>query len=140
MQQDFLFLAEAAEAVAGKIHILGGGADTHMAHTFPVQLRADIALGFHVTWGETNQPVQLEVQILDADERVAVQIQAEKVTGRPAQARPGQEFRNVISIKGPFPIEHEGEYHMLMRLDGVEQSPQFKFFVGRAPIPTVQGT
>jgi hypothetical protein len=138
MQQEFLFLADGAEASGGKIHILGGGVDSHAAAAFPTQLRADIALSFLVSWGETNQQIKLEVLVADLDENVKVKIEADVVVGRPAQARQGQEFRNLIAIKGPFPIEAPGGYKLVMKLDGVEQSPPFHFWVDRAPMPTAK--
>lgn len=132
MRQEFLILADGAEAVAGKVYILGGGADVHTAPSFPVAIKADIALGFLVEWAETNQPIQLQVRLVDADEVERFAVSAEVVVGRPATARAGQDIRNLVAIKGPLPIEQPGAYRLVMRLDGVDQEPPFRFWVDRA--------
>ena len=131
-------LADGAEAVGGKVYVLGGGADAHAASNFPAALRADIALGFLVAWGETNQPIQLQVRVVDADEQEALVVGAEVVVGRPPTSKSGQDIRNLIAIKGPFPIERPGAYKLVMRLDGVDQEPPFRFWVDRAAV-SIQG-
>jgi phosphatidate cytidylyltransferase len=48
IRQEFLLLADGAEAVNGKIYILGGGMERYLARSFPVALKADVALGILV--------------------------------------------------------------------------------------------
>ena len=134
MRQEFLMLADGAEAVAGKVYILGGGADMHAASNFPAALKADIALGFLVAWSETNQPIQLQVRVVDADEQEVLVVAAEVVVGRPPSSKPGQDIRNMVAIKGPFPIERPGAYKLVMRLDGADQEPPFRFWVDRSAV------
>lgn len=135
MRQELLMLADGAEAVNGKLYILGGGVDSHSAAAFPAQLKVDIAVGFLTAWGETNQPIDLQVKIVDEDERDILVVEAGLTVGRPPQARQGQDIRSLLAIRGPFPIEKPGAYKAKLILDGVEQEPPFRFWVelGRPP-------
>lgn len=132
MQQSFLILADGAEAANGKIHILGGGVDGHLAQAFPASLNVDIACSFTVAWHETEQPIDVELAIVDEAGEDAIRIGLEAVVGRPPNARPGQEIRSQIAVKGPFPIPHPGAYVLVMRLAGIDQVPPFRFRVDQA--------
>jgi hypothetical protein len=139
MQQEFLVLADGAEAVNGKIHILGGGIDRHQAPTFPTNLRADLALSFLVAWGETNRKIDLKVRVLDEDNAEAFAVGGEVVVGRPPQAKPGQDIRTLIAIRGPFPMAKPGAYKAVMYLDDTAQEPPFRFWVEQVVVPVAPG-
>jgi hypothetical protein len=132
MQQSFLILADGAEAANGKIHILGGGVDQHLAQAFPASLNVDIACSFVVGWHETERPIEVELAIVDETGEDAIRIGLDAVVGRPPGAHPGQEIRSQVAIKGPFPIPHPGAYLLVMRLEGVDQVPPFRFRVDQA--------
>jgi hypothetical protein len=135
MQQEFLLLAEGAEAVNGKIYILGGGVDLHNGVSFPTALKVDIALGVLVSWGETNQKIDLKVRVVDEDDVEAFTVGAEMTVGRPPQAKPGQDIRSLIAIRGPFPLSKPGAYKAVMLLNGAPQEPPFRFWVQQIPMP-----
>lgn len=135
MQQEFLILAESAEAINGKIYLLGGGADRHFAQDFPVLLRADVAVGILVDWNETNQLHSMELKIVDEDEKVIIAIEGELESGRPPGAKPGQSMRTMIAVRGPFQIESPGAYKVSMSLDGTPQEPPFRFWVEKVEVP-----
>lgn len=135
MKQEFLLLAESAEAVNGKMYMLGGGAERHLAPGFPTQLRADVAMGMLVEWGETNQPHVMNLQIVDVDEKPVVQVEGELEAGRPPGAKQGQDMRLMLAIKGPFPIAAPGQYKIKLSLDNIEQKPPFRFWVEQLEVP-----
>jgi len=128
-KQEFLMLADGAESTNGKIYILGGGSDRHRAAAFPSQLKADIALGVLVPWGETNQRHALVLRIEDEDATPMARIESEFDLGRPSGAIPGQDLRFLVAIKGPFPVARAGAYKISMDIDGVTQEPPFRFWV-----------
>ena len=139
MQQEFLLLADGAESVNGKIYILGGGVARHFVPKGwqpPIQLRADIALGILVDWHETNNRHELAVRIVDEDEKPHVEATIEFETGRPPGAKPGQDFRNLIAIKGPFPLPHPGAYKVVLELNGQPQEPPFRFWLDEVDTPS----
>lgn len=136
MRQEFLMLADGAEAANGKIFILGGGVERHRAAEFPAPLRADIACGVRVEWGEANRTFAMGLKILNEDEKVAVAIEFQMEQGRPPGAKPGQDLRTLIALKGPFRIPEPGAYKLVMELNGVVQDPPFRFWVDKADRPT----
>jgi len=129
MKQEFLMLADGAEAVNGKIYILGGGVERHLTKGFPAGLRADIAVGVLVDWSETNQRQALLVRVVDEDGKPVATIEAEFVAGRPPGAKQGQDLRTLMAIKGPIPIPHAGGYKIQLELNGEPQDPPFRFWV-----------
>jgi hypothetical protein len=132
MQQEFLILAEAAEATNGKIYVLGGGIDRHYVQKDwkePIQLRADIAVGILVDWNETNNRHGLAIRIVDEDDKEIAKVDGEFETGRPPGAKLGQQLRNLIAIRGPFPLPRPGAYKVVLELDGARQEPPFRFWV-----------
>lgn len=135
MQQEFLLLAESAEVVNGKLYMLGGGADRHLAQSFPVQLRADVAVGILVGWNETNRLHGMKLAIVDEDENPVMQLEGQFETGRPPGAKAGQDMRTMIAIRGPFPIQKAGAYKISLELNGKRQEPPFRFWVEEVQVP-----
>jgi hypothetical protein len=135
MRQEFIMLADGAEATNGKIYILGGGVDRHASQAFPAALRADLAVGILVGWGETNMKHTFHVRVVDEDEGEAFGVQGDFVVGRPPQAKSGQEIRSLIAIRGPFPIPKPGAYKAVLELDDERQEPPFRFWVEQAGAP-----
>lgn len=140
MKQEFLMLADGAEAVNGKIYILGGGVERHLTQGFPTLLRADIAVGILVDWSETNQRQALLIRVADEDSKPVATIEAEFEAGRPPGAKPGQDFRTLMAIKGPIPIPHSGGYKVQLELNGVEQDPPFRFWVDPLDVAPASST
>jgi hypothetical protein len=132
VQQEFLLLADSAEAVNGKIYIMGGGIDRHFVPAGaerPIQLRADVAVGILVEWGETNNRYPMSVKVIDEDEHVVFSVDGEFEAGRPPGAKPGQPQRTVVSIRGPFPIPAPGAFRVQLDLEGKPQDPPFRFWI-----------
>jgi hypothetical protein len=135
VRQEFLMFAEGAEAVNGKIYILGGGVDIHNGQSFPTALKVDIALGILIGWAETNQQIDLQVRIVNEDEVESFTVGAQMTVGRPPQAMPGQDIRSLVAIRGPFPMAQPGAYKATMFLNGAPQEPPFRFWVNQIPMP-----
>lgn len=139
MQQEFLILADGAEAANGKIFILGGGVERYAAPSFDpaAPLPADIACSILVEWGEANRTFAVGLKIVDEDEKVAVALEFTMESGRPPGAKPGQDLRTLMAVRGPFPIPHPGGYKIAMELNGVSQEPPFRFWVDQLESPPV---
>jgi hypothetical protein len=134
VRQEFLMLADGAESTNGKIYILGGGSDRHLASAFPTLLKADLAVGVLVDWGEANRQHAMTINIMDEDGRTAARMEVNFNVGRPATAVPGQDLRVLIAVKGPFPIPQRGGYRAQLELDGTPQEPPFRFWVEPADL------
>lgn len=129
-------LAERAEAANGKIFIHGGAVERHFARGFPTSMNADIAVSMLVEWGETNQSHLLQIKVVDEDGSEVIEIEADMTPGRPPSAKPGQDLRQLIALKGPFPIPKAGQYRLEALADGVPQDPPFRFWVEQVDTPS----
>src|SRR5919106_4574464 len=67
MQIHALMLADSAQAVDGKLYILGGAWNILRFPDFPAQLIVGIAVAIDVDWNETNRRHHLDVHFEDAD-------------------------------------------------------------------------
>ena len=52
-------------------------------------------------------------------------------SGRPPGAKPGQDLRTLLAVRGPFPIEQPGAYKVVMELSRKAQEPPFRFWDDR---------
>ena len=117
MEVEFLILADAVQAVNGKIYMLGGGWTTLHA-TMPTTHPLGIALGFRVPWLETNQVHRLEIKMMDADGAPVIPpIQAELEMGRPPGLR-GADQTAVVAVNAPVQFTKTGRYEVQVAVEG----------------------
>ena len=117
-------LADAAQAVGGKLFILGGGWSNVWA-TVPFS----IACKVEVPWHLATEPHQFRLELMDADGQPVeaptgdggtqpVFVEAELSTGIAPGAKPGTPMDAVLAINFP-PIELElGRYQFRVSIDG----------------------
>jgi hypothetical protein len=136
MRLDFLLLADRAEAINGKLYMVGGGFDRIGVPEIPGTVVYDLALGFLVEYNETNEPHTFSLTLEDEDGGVVLgPIGGRVEVGRPAGMNPGQEQRVIIVLRGPFPIQGVGSFRWIPDLDGVRREST-RFIVDRVPTPT----
>ena len=106
-----LMLADSAQAVDGKLYILGGAWNLLRFPEFPASLIVGIAVAIDVDWNETNQKHHLDAHFEDADGNgMDPRIGADFEAGRPAGIVPGTELRVVFAVNGPLAIPAPGTY------------------------------
>lgn len=144
MDLDFLMLADRAEAVNGKLYMVGGGFDRAFTMNLAGGVDIDVAFGILVDYLETNQRHRFSLVLENEDNHVVLgPIEADFEVGRPPGMVPGQSQRVVYVVRGPFPIPRYGGYHWSLTLDGARQRVT-KFWLqpltapGPAPIPPPQ--
>src|SRR5450759_4618457 len=66
---DYLLVADGADAVGGKLYLLGGGCYRLMVPQLPgpPAVPFAVALGINVPWSLTNRKLGFSVDVLDAD-------------------------------------------------------------------------
>ena len=112
-----LLLCDAAQAVNGKLYILGGG--WSISGSGPVSMA--LAIKIEVPWDQANRRHRLRLALLDADDRAVtaptpsgdqpVQIATEFEAGRPAGLRPGTPLDVTMAINlGAVPLAPDGRY------------------------------
>jgi hypothetical protein len=125
-----ILLADAAQAVNGKLYILGGGWSIIGPEPAPIA----IALKIDVPWTEANKPHQLKLILLDEDDRpvkVETQVGPRDVevgstfeVGRPPGLTPGTPLDVALAINlGPLPLQPNRRYKWRCLINDVFEEP-----------------
>ncbi len=118
-----LLLADAAQAVDGKLYVLGGG----WSVTGPQPAPMAIALKIDVPWDQANTSHRWRLELVDADgeafqlpdEGGAVAVEQEFEIGRPAGVKPGTSLDFVVALNvPPLPLEPSSQYSWRLTIDG----------------------
>lgn len=116
-----LLLADSAQAVDGKLYVLGGAWKVLRFPEFPAQIIVGIAVAIDVDWNETNQRHHLDLHFEDADgNAMDPKIGADFEAGRPPGAVAGSELRIVFAVNGPLVVPAPGSYAAVASVGGVE--------------------
>jgi hypothetical protein len=119
MEVEFLILADAVQAVNGKLYMLGGGWTTFHAAKIPTTHPLGIALGLRVPWEETNQLHRLQINLVNSDgESVSPAMQAELEMGRPPGLRPGSDQTAAIAVNATVTFAKAGRYEVRAAVEG----------------------
>ena len=122
VQIKMMVAADAAQAVNGKLYILGGGFDRINMPTQPFEFRFELALLIEVPWTATNEPYQLVVELLDADgQPVGYRAEVEMETGRPPGSRRGASFTVPLALPVFAEFPGPGRYTLRGSINGIEQ-------------------
>ena len=129
--------ADAAEAVNGKLYLMGGNIDTVFAPTFPALIRFSFAAILRVPWGDTNRrfPVEGRIASFDGDE-MGWELRGEIEAGRPAGARVGGEIS--ISLAAPVQFEASAAVDFTLSLTFAGDQRGIPMRVLAMPGPAVQ--
>ncbi len=121
MKVHALMLADSAQAVEGKLYILGGAWNMLRFPSFPASLMVGIAVAIDVDWNETNRQHHLDIHFEDADGNgMEPRIGADFEAGRPPGAIAGAELRIVLAVNGPVGIPGPGSYAAVATIGGEE--------------------
>jgi hypothetical protein len=116
-----LMLADSAQAVDGKLYILGGAWNMLRFPTFPASLMVGIAVAIDVDWNETNRRHHLDIHFEDADgHEMEPRIGADFEAGRPPGAIAGADLRIVLAVNGPLTVPSAGTYSAVATIGGQE--------------------
>jgi hypothetical protein len=118
-----MIAADAAQALNGKLYILGGGFDQLFMPTQPFQHKFDLAVIVDVPWTAANQPYQLVIEQLDSDGNpCGYRAEAQMETGRPPGARHGASFGVPIALPVIANFETPGRYVLRGAINGEESA------------------
>lgn len=118
---DYLLVADGADAVGGKLYLLGGGWDRLKVPQLPgpPAVPFAVALGINVPWSLTNRKIGFSVDVLDADGGEVAQLAGgEFEVGRPPGLRAGTPQRFQITVPAQPQFGVEGRYAVQCSVDG----------------------
>ena len=123
MKVHALMLADSAQAVDGKLYVLGGAWNLLPFGEFPASIFVGLAVANDVDWNETNQRHHLKVQFEDADgNAIDPRIEADFEAGRPPGATAGSDLRLVFAVNGPLTVPRPGSYAAVATIGGAEMA------------------
>jgi hypothetical protein len=117
-----LILCDAAQAVGGKLYILGGGWSVILRPGFPTPVTLAIKLA--VPWDRANMPLKIRASLLDADggevDLGAGPVFAEGTVevGRPPGVKPGTALDVPFVLPFGAPMFEPGSYVWNLEVDG----------------------
>jgi hypothetical protein len=135
-----MLLADSAQAVGGKLYILGGG----WSVTGPAPMPSAIAIKFEVPWEAANRKHKVRIELLDSDgqpvmvpgpeQPQAMLIQADLEVGRPPGISPGTPLDSPFAMNiGPLPLQG-GRYEWRCTVVEANVSQSCAFTVREPPI------
>jgi len=134
LEIEFLLLADHAEAVNGKLYLMGGGWDRRAVSDFRQPQAFSVSLGVLIPWSQTNRQIPLTVTLTDADgHSIAPPFETRIVVGRPANATPGQKLRYMLSINFQMVLPQAGTYVVEARLSDTI-SRRITFYADAVPL------
>lgn len=119
---DSFVAADWAEAINGKLYLMGGGFDTLWAPIFPFSPRFAFGAILRVPWNDTNRKLPIEGLVETTDgEELGWRMGGELEAGRPAGKRGGDV---TVVIAGPvqFQVEEPTGFVLKLRFAGEERS------------------
>jgi hypothetical protein len=120
---DFLIVADGAQAVGGKLYVMGGGWSHLWLPAFPGRppIPFAVALALRVPWNRTNQRFVFALDLKDADgQRVGDEppVTGEMEQGRPPGLTPGSDQRVVLAFPIGSVFPKPGRYRFEVLVDG----------------------
>ncbi|MGI9609239.1 MAG: DUF6941 family protein [Acidimicrobiia bacterium] len=140
---DVALLADAVQAVRGKLFILGGGWDTLWVRSFPAR-HPSLAIGLRLrvpsSWGE--ETLKLSVELQDADGAAILPHPLAHTITLPAHTEPpsATDFGLIRSFTfNNLLFEREGSYSFVISVDD-EPVSRLRFAVRQRPQKPPEGT
>lgn len=126
---DFLILADRAEAINGKLYMMGGGWDGVGVANIDEPIAFSIALAVMVPWHATNQDHMLTLSLQDVDGKELVQLQVGFRTGRPPNLEEGADQRIMFALPLALKFPGVGTYCVVGRVGQDEKRVRMRVFV-----------
>lgn len=116
MRIEYALLADAAQAVGGKIFVLGGGWNLFRAANYPAPVHFAIAIGLGFTSTEVGIKYPLNVVIADeAGVPIIPEMKGQVETGQLAVDFPkGGSVKIPVAINVNLPLPHPGTYGIVV--------------------------
>ncbi len=115
---DFVILGDYAQAVQGKLNLIGGGWNTHTANQYPSGLPFGIGIGILVPWSLTNRKHRFELVIKGSEGADLLRGGGEFEVGRDAGIPAGMTQRFTLGMSGQLQVPEPGTYEIIVTSAG----------------------
>jgi hypothetical protein len=130
-------LCDSAQAVGGKLYLLGGAWNITPAGR---PLTLGLAINVNIAWNETNQRHTIQAVLLDEDggavsnpeDGSPIAVDAQLEIGRPPGSKPGSSFNAPLAVNMNLPPLPEGGYRWDLLVDGTVMATE-SFQITAAP-------
>ncbi len=134
MEVEWLILGDYAHMADGKLYLQGGGWERMMVNDgFPSKRMVGIATSVLIPWAETNQPINVEVEVQTEDGDTLARINAQLKVGRPPDHPPGMPIRATLAANLGLEFKTAGAYVIIARLEEQEMR-RTAFYVIPGPL------
>ncbi len=123
---DFVILGDFAQAVNGKLNLIGGGWNVHNATQYPSVMQFGIGIGFLVPWALTNRSYTFELVIKESEGTDLLKAGGEFEAGRKAGIPPGMTQRLTLGISGHIQLNSPGTYEIIVTTDKASKQISFE--------------
>ena len=125
---DYMVLADSAVSVENKHYMLGAGFDAIGALQFPARhAHLSVAARLIVNWNETNQPLGVEVDVLD-DDGISIMpsppgpVRGGLTVGRPPHLPAGSDQSVCLALNlSMLEFARPGTYTVVFRINGLDE-------------------
>jgi hypothetical protein len=134
---EFLLLADRAEAINGKLYLMGGGWDRLWVGDFGQTQTISFAVGIVVPWSATHGEYRLTIIMTDDDETEVGSAQLGFRPGAPAQMERTESQKVLAAMTMQPKIERPGTYTLRAMINddmNPERSRSTTFFVKQRPV------
>lgn len=140
VEVEYLITADAAEALNGKLYLMGAGWDTLNTTSFDA-VQLSFACGVIVPWNETDYEHGLSIVIQDAEGvPIAPPLTLSVKSGRSPQLEHGASTHIPFAIKAQLKFPGPGTYTLAAAVDNREDSRRtFQVHVRLLPAPMIPG-
>ncbi len=132
---EYLILADAVEALNGKLYMMGGGWDQIHVQTLDVVVPLQIACGVNVPYNDTDDEHTLTVAVANLDgNAIGPTLNLTFRTGRSPNLARGAATHIPFAIKAGFTFPAYGEYTVVAAVDSRDEDrKRHSFYVKPAP-------
>jgi hypothetical protein len=132
---EYLILADAVEALNGKLYMMGGGWDQIIVQELEAPVQLQIACGVNVPYNDTDDEHTLTMTIADPDgNAIGPTLNLTFRTGRSPNLARGAATHIPFAIKAGFIFPKHGEYIVVATIDARdEDKKRHSFYVKPAP-------
>ena len=123
---DFVILADFAQAVQGKLNLIGAGWNIHNAKQYPSLLPFGIGIGILVPWSLTNRRHNFRFVIKASEGADVASGGVGFEVGRPLGIKPGMTQRVVVGFSGQLQLPEPGTYELIVSAAGDEKRVTFE--------------